>query len=144
MSKIFVYNESEKLLILSQKTHLSKIVKYKADKYYSAHSDTLSLTAQKNTLKDNINWAQQRFYIILTLITAFNVITEGLFKETFITSLKVQSEIFLLNKITIYENTEALNSITEVTKQYSQLWENWDNIINISESEWMNILFLNN
>ena len=58
MFEVFIHNESDKSVILSQKTHLRQIVKYKADSYYSAHSDFSSLTVSKHWSKYDENWVK--------------------------------------------------------------------------------------
>ena len=45
MSEVIVINETEKIMILLQKTQLRQVVKYKADRCYSAHSDVMSLAS---------------------------------------------------------------------------------------------------
>ena len=77
-------------------------------------------------------------------MTVFNVMTDSLLKEMSVILLEAESKRSLLNEITVCRDAEAQNWITEVIKCYSQLWEDWGNIVNISESEWINISLLNN
>ena len=55
MSEVLIYNESDKSVILPQKTHSKQIVEYEADSCYSAHSDSLSLTATNHWSKHSEN-----------------------------------------------------------------------------------------
>ena len=77
-------------------------------------------------------------------VTAFNVVTNDVFTVNSLSSSESLTETLLLNEITVCSNTDNLYWITEVISQYPQLWKDWDNIIDVSESEWINISLLNN
>ena len=144
MSEMLVYNKSENSVILLQKTHLSQIIEYEADDCYSAHSNASLLTAQKTHLKNTENWVCRGFWSILMSVAAFNVVTNNAFTVNPSLSSESLTENLLMNRIMMYSDSDNLYWITKVVSQYPQLWENWDNIVDVSESEWMNISLLNN
>ena len=84
------------------------------------------------------------FQSILMSVTAFNIVTNDVFTVNPSLSSELLTETLLLNRITVYSNADNLYQITEVISQYPQLWEDWDNIVDVSESEWINISLLNN
>ena len=135
MSEVLVYNEFKNSVILLQKTHLSQIIEYETDSCYSAHSDASLLTAQKTHSKNTENWVCRGFWSILTSVTAFNVVTNDAFTVNPSLSSESLTENLLTNRITVCSDSDNLYWITEVISQYPQLWEDWDNIVDVSESE---------
>ena len=144
MSEVLIYNEFEHSMTLLQKTHLEQIVEYETDNCYSAHSDTSLLVIRESHSRSNKSWICRSFWSILILVAAFNVVINDKFTANSLFSSELPTETLLINEITIYSDASTLYWITKIVSQYPQLWEDWDNIVNVSESEWMNILLLNN
>ena len=143
-SEVLIYNESEHSMILLQKTHLEQVVEYKADSCYSAHLNISLLAIRESHSRDNESWICRSFWSILISVAAFNVVTNDVFTVNSLSLSELSTETLLMNEITVYSGTSTLYQITEVISQYPQLWEDWGNIVNVSESEWMNISLFDN
>ena len=118
-------------MIISHHTPLSWIVKYEAD---SCFLISLNLLPHAELFKST-NWVKLTFWALMTVTAVYHI--------AFSTSVK--SEHQLQNEITVYEQiSTAVRALTDITDHYSSLWEDKENMTDISEDEWMKISLLNN
>ena len=100
MSEIYVHNDSNKLLTISQKICVKKIVKYKIDECYFVNLKNIFLIINKDITANKI---KLNFKKLLVLIVNFSLF-----------------EIKLANSVTIYNNKEInLKQIKTVVTNYS-------------------------
>ena len=128
---IEVQNASDKDMIISHHTPLGWIVKYKADSCFLVSSDLLPHTR----LFKSISWVKTTFQTLLVTTAVYHTVS----------SISVELEQQLLNSITVYEQiTAAVTALNKVVNHYLSLWKDNGNMTDISESEWIEILLLNN
>jgi len=116
------------ILIILRKTHLGHVVEYEADGCYLADLKDAELAASTNV--NWANWVRTCFRGVLTAATAFHLETTG------------QPERKISHEVTVYESNTIAAQIEAVIHFYPHLWEDCDNVVKVSEKEWMNILLI--
>ena len=82
-----------------------------------------------------INWIKLTFWTLLAVTAAYYVIISN----------TVELEQQMQNSITVYEQTLTVAAaLSEVTNHYSSLWEDNENVADISENKWIEILLVDN
>ena len=125
MFKVHIQNDSNVLLIILWKSHMSQVVKYEAERCYSASSDNIIL-ALFSCWKQS--WVRSVMKDLLATVTVFHI------------SMNRAMKCKLSNDITIYRST--LNTFTQikvVVQNHVNLWEDYKNIVDLSEKQWMDI-----
>ncbi len=112
-------------LIILRKTCLSHVIEYEANECYLANSKDAELAA---SIKVNqANWVRTCFHEVLTAVTVFHLETID------------QPERKIDHEVTVYESSIIVTQVKAVIHFYPHLWEDCDNVMKISEKEWMNI-----
>lgn len=111
---------------------MNQIVKYKIKDCYLIITDNTVLTSTSYWQSMHQNWIKTVMWELLMTVTVFHI------------SMKESLERKLSNSITVYRNLNVFMQIKIIINEWSHLFENHDNIIDIFETEYMNILLLNN
>ena len=127
---IEVWNDSDRAVIISHHTPLSWIVEYKVNGCFLANSELITRAVKLKLF----NQVKSTFQNLQTVTAAYHI--------TFTTTM--EAEQCLQNSVTVYENTQTNTSLSEVVNQYSNLWEDIDNVADVSEEEWIEISLLEN
>lgn len=143
MSMIQVRNAINVSVIMSKNVRLRRVADYTKEDCYAANSIDAHLAVE-------ISWKQRAVKIIITALVALSsarfVISEISDQnvEAF-TTLSVESVIerVMSNDIIIYNRSFSETNVLQLTTDnFSLIWRNTDDIVNISESEWMLINIL--
>ena len=130
--KVYIWNDSDVSLIISQKFHIRQIIKYKAENCYliTANDVVLISTFQKQSMHQS--WIKTVIWELLIVVMIFYININELFKQK------------LFNSIIIYSLSNIFIQIKTVIAELLYLFENYNNVINVFKTEYINISLLNN
>ena len=119
---INVRNDNDSLFIISRYYKIGFIMKYQVEEAYFMNLKNHFLIAKSSREK------KPMFFKFLNLLNSKSALKK--IKIHFILKIK------LFNNITIYEKQEYVKIIKNLTKENSRIWEDIEDIINLSKFEW--------
>ena len=131
--KVFVKNDINHIMSLSRKVKLKIIIDYKAARYYVI--DFVEHNLITKTSKRSLNWIKSDLRKFITAAITFIII---------ITFAIAETKKVYITKITLHNTSEIRFSIFVIINEFSFLWQDIENVKNVSESKWINISLFNN
>ena len=118
---------------LLRKVKLKVIINYETARCYII--DFVKHNFIIKTLKRSFNWIKLDLRKFITVITIFIVI---------ITLIIAEAKETYVTKVTFYNTPEVKFLIFVIIGDFSSLWQDIENVKNVSESKWMNISLFDN
>ena len=133
MSDILVRNDTDHPVILPRRTRLGKVVKYEAQGCYAVDANTQPL-AHRPAKALKTSWIKKTLVTAMTAATAFNAATT-----------LPKAEVIHTTGVTMYDSDpSAIPTLTSAMEAFPSLWKDTGNVVNVPESEWMDISLIDN
>lgn len=133
LSRIVVRNDTDLPITLARHARLGKVLEYEAEGCFPVEINPKhAAMADKPPKKiKSTSSIKQGFRALLGIAAAFNAVTFA-------------SEIVHSTGVIIYGGTASVKAIADVAEAFPNLWKDTGNVINIPESQWMEIPLVDN
>ena len=131
MSKVFVRNNSNRPVILSKNQKLGKVIDYDGSECYSVQLSNHDLAAKSP--KRQPNWIRTNIRRLIAGAAAFTAALTPAMEETVHPT-----------GVIIHGAPAARTAISATVDAFPTLWQDTGNVVNVPESEWMDIPLVDN
>ena len=137
LSAVFVRNDTDSPITLARKRLLGKVVEIDNAECYgiSVAAENHDLAAKAPKQKRRQNWIRQGLQHLVTGAALFSAA---------ITPVNEATEATYASGVTIYGTSEARSRVAKKVDAFPSLWKDTGNIVNIPDSEFMDIPLVDN
>ena len=128
---VIVHNDTDLSVTLVRHVRLDKILKYKAEECFQIDLKDASLAERSLKKVKSKSLIKKTFKELMCAVVIFNAV------------IFIKKTIYFTD-VTIYEDTIAIEAIVKVVEVFLNLWKDIDNVINVSENQWMKISLVDN
>ena len=133
MSEILVRNDTDQPITLPKRTKLGRVVEYEAQGCYAVEADVQDL-AHRPAKATQTSWIKKTVAAAMAVAAAFNAATT-----------LPQTEVAHPTGVIMYDSgSTAIPSLSAAVEAFPSLWKDTGNVINVPESEWMDIPLVDN
>ena len=139
-----VRNIIDKPIIISKNKKIGRLQNYEKKECFLASFDDRHLTVKFfDWLKKATKWTTTDLTELAIVDEVFHNTAAAIINASAIVS-QVSLKITMSNDITVYNDSSTYNRIFTVADAYSTVWKSANEVVNVSENQWMSIFIISN
>ena len=128
---LMIRNDTDLPVTFARHTRLDKVLEYEAEGCFQIDMEHVTLAEKPPKKVRSKSLIKKAFKGLMCAVAAFSAV------------ISIKKTVYSIG-VTIYEDMIAIAKIAKVVEAFSSLWKDIDNVINVSENQWMEISLVEN